>query len=167
MGRAGARPYVKKGKMQNGRRITQNYGGSPVPPPNDSEEGYKPKRFEIKERISEMLGYAMPIVDTFPRRNRKLADEMRNSMLEMMRLAIRLEKRIHKKTTIDDLDVELSVLKEFVVLASETKYNGAGFAPPLTIHQRETWSRYTTEIGKMIGGYKNYLRDLDNGSKEK
>lgn len=55
------------------------------------------------------------------------------------------------------MDIELAVLKEFVVLASDRDYCGAKHAPPLTIHQREVWSRLNTEIGKIIGGYKKAM----------
>lgn len=137
------------------RNTPKNYGGSYTPP--EPEEAVQPPKFILKEKIGDMMKYGMPLVDTFPRRNRKLADTMRDAMLEMYRLAIRLEKKYHKKTTLEDLDIELAVLKEFVVLASDKDYCGSKFTPPLTMHQREVWSRYNTEIGKMIGGYKNYL----------
>lgn len=108
----------------------------------------------MKEKIGEMMKYALPIVNTFPRRERKLADILRDSMMEMYRLATRLERKYYKKTTLEDLDIELAVLKEFVVIASDKDYHGAKYAPPLTLHQRETWSRYNAEIGRIIGGYK-------------
>ena len=117
----------------------------------------RPRKFVLKEKISEMLKYGMPLANGFPRRNRKLADTMRDAMLEMYRLAVRLEKKYYKKTTLEDLDIELAVLKEFVVLASDRDYCGEKFAPPLTIHQREVWSRHNDEIGRLIGGYKKSL----------
>ena len=117
----------------------------------------RPRKFVLKEKISEMLKYGMPLANGFPRRNRKLADTMRDAMLEMYRLAVRLEKKYYKKTTLEDLDIELAVLKEFVVLASDRDYCGEKFAPPLTIHQREVWSRHNDEIGRIIGGYKKSL----------
>ena len=66
----------------------------------------------------------MPLVDAFPRRERKLADILRDSMLEMYRLATRLERKYYKKTTLEDLDIELAVLKEFVIAASDGKDMG-------------------------------------------
>ena len=145
----------------------KNYGGS-YTPEEPTEAAEQPRKFVLKEKIGEMLRYGMPIVDKFPRRNRKLADIMRDSMLEMYRLATRLERKYYKKTTIEDLDIELAVLKEFVVLASDKDYfrggdaeegkaeenKAKGYAPPLTIHQRDVWSRYNREIGALIGGYK-------------
>lgn len=133
-----------------------NKGGS-FTEAEDKELDTKPRKFVLTEKIKEMLKYGLPMVDKFPRRNRAMADRMRTAMLEMLRLSIRLEKKIHKKTTLDDLDIELAVLKEFVVLASDKGYCGEKFAPPLTIHQREVWSKMNTEIGNIIGGYKKYV----------
>lgn len=113
----------------------------------------------VSGRTSEMVKYAMPLVNNFPRRERKLADTLRDSMLEMLRLAVRLERRYYKKTTLEDLDIELAVLKEFVLVASDKDYRGPKFAPPLTIHQREVWSGYNLEIGRLIGGYKKFVEN--------
>lgn len=136
------------------RNTVKNYGGSCAP---KDEGSVRPKKFILKEKIGDMMKYGMPLADSFPRRNRKMADTMKESMMEMYRLAVRLEKKYYKKTTLEDLDIELAVLKEFVVLASDKDYCGRNFAPPLTIHQREVWSRYNDEIGKLVGGYKKAL----------
>lgn len=137
------------------RNTPRDFGGSYTP--QDAEAGVRPKHFILKEKIGDMMKYGMPMVNSFPRRDRRLADTMRDAMLEMYRLAVRLEKKYYKKTTLEDLDIELAVLKEFVVLASDRDYHGEKYAPPLTIHQREVWSRFNDEIGKIIGGYKKYL----------
>lgn len=143
---------------QYGRNVPKRYGGSAVPAGEGAEEG-QPRKLILKEKIGEMMKYGLPILNTFPRRERFLADEMRRSILLMFRLSIRLEKKYYKKTTLEDLDIELATLKELVVMASERDYCGANFAPPLSIHQRETWGRLNVEIGKLIGGYKKSLAD--------
>lgn len=140
-------------------RPTKNYGGSYTPPP----QGEEPKKFILKEKISDMMKYSLPLLDSFPRRNRKLADTLRESLLRMYRLAIELERSAflptaeerneNKRKALRGLDVELAVVKEFVVLASDRDYCGAAYAPPLSIHQREVWSKKNDEIGKIIGGY--------------
>lgn len=123
----------------------------------DLENGKKPNKFVLKEKIGDMLKYGMPLVDSFPRRNRKLADTIRDSMIEMYELAVRLEKKYYKKTTLEDLDIALSVLKEFIVISSDKSFCNNKYAPPITIHQREVWSRKNDEIGRLIGGYKKQL----------
>lgn len=150
------------GRFDRNTQVPRNSGGSYVPP--DTVEGVQTKKFVMKEKTSEMLKYAMPLVNSFPRRDRKLADTLRDSMMEMFRLVTRLEWNRRKREILEELDVELAVLREFVVLASDRDYCGEKFAPPLTMHQREVWSRYTTEIGKMIGGYKKYI-DMNEPAK--
>jgi hypothetical protein len=141
---------------RNGRPV-KNYGGS-----CKAVEDEEPRRFVLKEKISEMMKYGMPLVDKFPRRNRKTADMMRDCMLSMFRYATEIEKKIYKKTTVQSLDVELAVLKELVVMASDMSYCGDRFAPPLSIHEREVWARYNDEIGRLIGGYIKSLSDTDD-----
>lgn len=135
------------------RSVPRDSGGS-YTPPEDAEEGFVPKKFILKEKIGDMMKYGLPIVNGFSRRDRKLADILRESMMEMYRLATRLERKYYKKTTLEDLDIELAVLKEFVALASDRDYCGPQRCPPLSLHQREVWGRQNMEIGKIIGGYK-------------
>lgn len=128
-------------------RAVKNYGGSASP--KDAEI---PRKFVLKEKTKEMLKYALPLLDGFPRRNRRLADTLRDAVLEMLTLSIELEKHYIKKTTARNYDVKLAVIKEFVVLASDRDYCGSRYAPPLTIHQRDVWSRMNDELGCLIGG---------------
>ena len=57
----------------------------------------------------------------------------------------------------------LAKLKELLDVASDRDYYRKE-APPLSLHQREVWSRLNEEIGKMIGGY---LQSLEEGSVDK
>lgn len=145
------------GRFQRTTPVPKDSGGSYTPPEEIPEDGIKTRRFIMKEKITEMMHYCLPIIDSFPRRYRKMADTLRDSTLEIFRLSVRLERLYYKKTTVQDMDVELATLKEFIVIASDKDCTGQKHAPPLTLKQREVWSRYTTEIGKMIGGYKKYL----------
>lgn len=145
------------GRDQRSSQVPKNSGGSYVPPEEVPEEGVQLRRFVMKEKICDMMKYAMPIVNTFPRRDRNTADIMRECMQSMLRYAIRLERKYYKKTTLEDLDIELAVLKEFIVIASDREYSGPKYAPPLSMHQREVWQRHTSEIGKMIGGYQKAI----------
>lgn len=138
-------------------QVPRDSGGGYTPPAVETPEGIQTRKFVMKEKIGEMMKYGLPLVNSFPRRDRQTADMMRAAMLEMFRLATRLERKYYKKTTLEDLDIELAVLKEFVLIASDRDYSGPKRAPPLTLHQREVWSRLNTEIGKMIGGYKKAI----------
>jgi hypothetical protein len=57
----------------------------------------------------------------------------------------RCKKRYYKKTTLEDLDIELDLLRELVSESFESKL--------INVHKYEVWSRYINEIGKMIGGW--------------
>lgn len=111
----------------------------------------------LKEKIGDMMRYGRPITIQFGRRNRDLADDMRAAMLRMYHLAVELEKKYYRKTTTQELDVELEWLRHLVRLAADKEYCGAKFAPPLSVHQYEVWARHNNEIGCLLGGYINSL----------
>jgi len=112
---------------------------------------YEP--FRLKEKIGEMMKYGRPLTKNFSRKDRDLADDMRASMLKMYHLAVELEKKYYRKTTAQELDVELEWLRNLVRMAASKDLCGAKFAPPLSMHQYETWARYNTEIGCLLGKY--------------
>ena len=114
--------------------------------------------FILKEKIADMIKYGKPAVANFPRRERQTADEIRRSMLTMYRLAIVIEKKIYKKTTIQELDIELDVLRHLIRLAQDKDYYGQNQAPPLPFKKYEHWSKLLNEIGCIIGGYSKYVK---------
>lgn len=134
------------------RNTPRNSGGTLA-----QDEEQAPRKFVLKEKVKDMMKYALPLLDKFPRRNRKLADDMREDVFTIHRLVIRLEMKYSKKTTLEELDIALADLKDLVEIASDKSYCGDKFAPPITIHQREVWSRHNAEIGRLIGGYKKFI----------
>ena len=76
---------------------------------------YEP--FRLKEKIGEMMKYGRPLTKNFSRKDRDLADDMRVSMLKMYHLAVELEKKYYRKTTAQELDVELEWLRNLVRMA--------------------------------------------------
>ena len=109
--------------------------------------------FRLKEEIEGMIKYGRPLTLNFSRKDKDLAIEMRETMLRMYKLSIELEKKYYRKTTAQELDVELESLRHLVRMASEKEYFGTKYAPPLSTHQYETWSRHNSTIGKMLGAY--------------
>lgn len=68
--------------------------------------------FHIKEKIYEMILYGNPQLKDFPKTERYvLAGDIRKTMYTMLEMAVRLEKKYHKKTTLQDLDIEVDVLR--------------------------------------------------------
>lgn len=109
--------------------------------------------FRLKEEIEGMIKYGRPLTLNFSRKDKDLAIEMRETMLRMYKLSIELEKKYYRKTTAQELDIELESLRHLVRMASEKEYFGTKYAPSLSTHQYETWSRYNSTIGKMLGAY--------------
>ena len=77
------------------RQVPRDSGGSYTPPEVESPEGTEPRKFILKEKIGEMMKYGLPLVNTFPRKDRKLADILRECMMEMYRLATRVERKYY------------------------------------------------------------------------
>jgi len=122
-------------------------------PPFELPANSKRTTFILKEKIADMIKYGKPVVAQFPRRKRQTANEIRQSMLTMYRLAIIIEKKYYKKTTLQELDVELDILRHFVRLAQDKDYYGPNIAPPLSFKKYTVWSAKLDEIGRIIGGY--------------
>jgi len=134
---------------------------------------YEP--FKLKTKIEDMMKYGKKAVASFPRRERQTADEIRKAMLNMYRLSIQVERKYYRKTTMQEMDVELDILRHMIRLASDRDYydemvpkrDASGRAvkdehgkavkvrmqPPLPQGKYKVWSAYLEEIGKMIGGY--------------
>ena len=139
---------------------------------------YEP--FKLKTKIEDMMKYGKKAVASFPRRERQTADEIRKAMLTMYRLSITVEKKYYRKTTMQELDVELDVLRHFIRLAADRDYydekvpkrDGSGrqmkdehgktvmakMQPPLPQKKYKVWSGMLEEIGRMIGGYMKTLK---------
>ena len=118
-----------------------------VPP----QEG--PKPFYLREKIGEMVKYGYPLTMRFSRKDRELADQLRVSMLTVYRLSVEIDKKYYKKTTVQNLDVELAVLRQLVQMAADKDFYGGKHPPPLTIQQYEVWAKFNNEIGRLLGGY--------------
>lgn len=92
------------------------------------------------------MKYGFICLRQFPKSERFiLAADIRKSMYRMLRYTIIASKRYHKKTTIQELDIELAVLKNMVRVSYDLQY--------MNIKKYENWSRQLSEIGKMTGGW--------------
>lgn len=101
---------------------------------------------QIRLKVEEMILYAYAPLRNFPKSEKHvLSAEIRQCMFRLLRLVIVVNRRYYKKTTMQDLDSELDLLRSFVRLAHDLKY--------LPFKQYEVWARYLAEIGRMIGGW--------------
>lgn len=118
--------------------------------PKEPNTSYEP--FRLKEKIGEMIRYGRPLTKNFPRKDRDLADDIRSCMNRMYHLVVEIEKKYFRKTTTQELDIELEWLRLLIRLAADKEASGK-YPPPLSVHQYEVWSRCNAEIGKLLGKY--------------
>ena len=76
----------------------------------------------MKNKVWEMLEYAGPQLEEFPRAKRGLAQKIDGTMLDILELVIMLENKHYKKTTLGELDTKVDVLRHLIRLAASTKY---------------------------------------------
>lgn len=124
---------------------------------NTELEQGKPKPFLVKTKIEDLMAYTKQAIANFPRNERQTAAEIRRIMLLTYELAITIEKRYYKKTTAQELDVNIDILRHLVRTARENKYYSQNSHPPLSPKQYEIISKMLNEIGKMVGGYMKSL----------
>lgn len=100
----------------------------------------------LAQKTEQMIEYGYKAVRHFPKAERHvLSQELRLSMWRLLRLVIICAKRYHKKTTLQELDAELELLRREVRLAKDL-----GVLP---FKKYEVWSRQLDEIGRMIGSW--------------
>ena len=140
--------------MNAGKRRPDREPGGSIETTPDMEQ---PKQFILREKILEMIAYALPVLDNFPRKDRTLSSRMRTYIFDMLELVEKVEIKHSKKTAVDELDIKLQILRDLIVLASDRRFYGTKHQPPMTIQQRDVWGRFNKDIGNLIGGYKRSL----------
>jgi len=100
----------------------------------------------VAKKTEEMLRYGYGALAHFPKSERHvLSQEIRHCMWQILRLVIVCSKRYHKKTTLQELDAEIELLRRQLRLSQELKF--------LPFKQYEVWSRHLDEVGRMVGSW--------------
>lgn len=117
------------------------------PEAQETQEPIKVKEdLHIQQKIYDMILYAYPALEQMPKSQKfSLAQDMKHCMNEIMRLTISANKKYTKRTTLQELDVEVASLKIYLRIAYDLRY-----LPP---KKYEVWSGMLVEIGKMVGGW--------------
>ena len=112
----------------------------------DGQETVKVKKdLLVQQKIYDMILYAYPALEQMPKSQKfSLAQDMKHCMDKIMRLTIAANKKYTKRTTLQELDVEIAALKVYLRIAYDLKY-----LPP---KKYEVWSGMMVEIGKQNGG---------------
>lgn len=100
----------------------------------------------LLEKLEEVSAYSRVALRQFPKHEKfMLAAEIRGTITEIKRLLIRAAKRYYKKTTLEDLDIEIELLRSLVRESVSMKY--------IDLHRYEVWSLKIGEVGKMVGAW--------------
>jgi len=112
---------------------------------------------KIRRKCEEMIAYGYVALRQFPKAERHvLSQEIRQTMWRVLRLIIICNRRYHKKTTMQDLDGDLDLLRSQVRLSRELQY--------LPFRKYEVWSRHLDELGRMVGGWFRSLKQRGAGN---
>lgn len=104
------------------------------------------EELKILQKTFDMMNYAYPALAQYPKGEKfSLVVDIKRCMDVMLERIIEANKKYYKKTTLQELDVEVEKLKAYVRLS----YN-LGFLPP---KKYEQWSGLVVEIGRMVGGW--------------
>lgn len=109
------------------------------------------QELKILQKTYDMILYANICLKQFPKYEKHvLAADIRKSMYKLLSLIITANKKYYKKTTLQEIDIELDVLRTYIRLSMDLKY--------LPIKKYEIWSKKLNEIGKMLGGWMKYAK---------
>lgn len=104
------------------------------------------EELKILQKIFDMMEYGYAALAQYPKSEKfALVTDIKRSMDTMLERAIEAQKKYYKKTTLQELDVEIMKLKAYLRLSQNL-----GFLP---MKKYEIWSGKVVEIGKMLGGW--------------
>lgn len=111
----------------------------------------KKEDLKILQKCYDMIEYGYTALRQFPKSERHtLAAEIKRCLYDLLSLIIRANKRYYKKTTLQDIDIEIDNLRYLLRLAQ-----GLGFLP---FNKFEIWAKKLNEIGKMHGGWMKSIK---------
>lgn len=101
--------------------------------------------FMLQLKLEEIQLYSHVLVMQFPKAERyKLAEHVENTISHAMHLCIAMKKKYYKKTTLQDLDVEVDYLRSIARLCDTLGYISHG--------RMDEWLHHIDEAGRIIGG---------------
>jgi len=100
----------------------------------------------LLEKLEEVSVYTRIALRQFPKYEKFiLAAEIRQTLIGIKRLLIRASKRYYKKTTLEDIDIEIEMLRSLIREAVRLEY--------VDLHRYAVWSSKVNEVGKMVGAW--------------
>jgi hypothetical protein len=100
----------------------------------------------LEKKIRDMIIYNNQMVVKFPKHEKFLmANKIRELGYCVLELCIVCNKKVHKKTTLTELNIAHELLRQFVNLALESRY--------INYQKHKTASLFVDEVGKMVGAW--------------
>ena len=100
-----------------------------------------------------MMKYAYTALAQYPKSEKfALVADIKKCMHQILELEIEASKKYYKKTTLQELDVNVTILKYYIRLSFDL-----GFLP---IKKYQTWAEMITEIGRMLGGWLKSVKQV-------
>ena len=101
---------------------------------------------KILTKAEELNVYTHQALQQFPKYEKfVLCAEIRQTISNIIHAVIRSAKKYHKKTTLQDTDIEVEYLRSLIRKSYALQY--------INIHRYEIWVAHIHEIGKMVGGW--------------
>jgi four helix bundle protein len=95
--------------------------------------------------------YGYKALAQFPKSEKfALAADMKHCMHLILERTIEANKKYYKKTTLQELDVEVTKLKAYLRLSKELEF--------LPFKKYEIWAGMAVEIGRMLGGWMKSIK---------
>ncbi len=104
------------------------------------------EELKILQKTFDMMEYAYPALAQYPKSEKfALCTDIKRCMDTMLERIIEANKKYYKKTTLQELDVEIEKLRAYIRLSYKL-----GFLP---MKKYDIWSGMIDEIGRMLGGW--------------
>lgn len=124
--------------------------GSATQPPKERSS------LDLVNKCEEMMSQAYEFIRHFPKHQQhSLGADIRDTMTRLLHLVYRCARRFYKKTTLEDLIIEIDFLRSQVRVAYTSRY--------IDKKKYTNWAKMNDEIGRMIGGWYKSLQENSGG----
>lgn len=114
----------------------------------------------LLQKIFDMMEYGYQALAQYPKSEKfALVTDTKRCMHTILERCIEAQKKYYKKTTLQDMDVEIMKLRAYVRLGFQL-----GFLP---MKKYELWSEKVVEIGKMLGGWLKTVKSQSHNTGSK
>jgi hypothetical protein len=103
-----------------------------------------------------MMQYAYGALAQYPKSEKfALVADIKKCMHRILEHEVEASKKYYKKTTLQELDVDVTILKYYIRLSHDLKF--------LPNKKYEIWAGMVTEIGRILGGWLKSVRTMGAG----